>query len=667
MSDFFDKVKSGLFSDKDKCCPDDIFVTAAALNGTLLELTRNDGIVVSIDLASLSGGGDTVQALNFNPLSYILELVTDQAVWQQNLSVLKDDNVVSFSYDVPSNVLTLTTDQASFPVDLSDLEDDNITAFAFNPGTNELTITTDQAAWMVDLSALDVVGDTITAFNYVDATHILTITTDQGSFPVDLSSLDDDEVTAFTYDPGTYILTITTESSSFPVNLSSLYTTIPDTLFVDVNSGDDATAVREDPSLPFKTLYAAIAASVSGDRVIVTGGTDSINGDGLDPGTRKWAKDGVTVVCSEGVTLLLESNSTSQPFNLSGAADFQLLGYPDLDDNRDTAGGYTGLEVGGDGETVVYMEIGSHSCEVGFKLIDHAVFNLSYNQITTVGEGSFFQVATTGLVKSQIRIYQPFGVEESSGGASGDHPSIVFTNQPTSTYKLDIYIKGHKYDRDLSSGSAVYDFSDALLRESKIEIIANDRKNAVEPLNQADEGALFRATGDWEAVKLKILAKHDGALALTSGLALSQESQITLEGTIDKVVGTTGWTGLMTGKAKILLGITTEHTIHCQDEPGIKYCGHIHYLGDEGFAIAADDDVVAGATFEDLFIDGWDYVGASSTMDYVFGGTGVVTNKANPNVAGVYANAALGDFDSTYVSTTNIELVENNPAFRFNS
>lgn len=81
------------------------------------------------------------------------------------------------------------------------------------------------------------------------------------------------------------------------VSLTSIFTPTAHTgkIYVDNDSGDDATGSRNNPEAPFETLGAAITAAVAGDLINVRQGTGTYDGTGTN-----LIKNGVTIVF-EGV------------------------------------------------------------------------------------------------------------------------------------------------------------------------------------------------------------------------------------------------------------------------------------------------------------------------------------------------------------------------------
>lgn len=165
--------------------------------------------------------------------------------------------------------------------------------------------------------------DLIASFEYDENTYLLTLTTTYGGhvFTVDLSSLaPDGVVNSVIYDPVTGILTVTTTApATYQVNIGA--EAVANTVFVMAN-GSDATGQRERFDLPFATPWAAVAAAVAGDTVII------YPGNYTTANLENIVKDGVKIHMYSGAVMSFTSTSLSnRPLADNGVqANFVVTG-----------------------------------------------------------------------------------------------------------------------------------------------------------------------------------------------------------------------------------------------------------------------------------------------------------------------------------------------------
>lgn len=178
-------------------------------------------------------------------------------------------------------------------------------------GTNLILTRNDGEVFTIPLSSI--ADGTVTGASL--AGTILTLTLSIGGpVNVDLAGLQDGNITGLSWSEGLSTLSAT---SSVGGPYSVVITKeIKDTVFVTGN-GSDVNGLRQRFDRPFATPWAAVAAAVAGDTVVIYPGVYIL---GADVGTEKVVKDGVIVYLMAGVVLRFEGAGTSQPFYDSGVA-----------------------------------------------------------------------------------------------------------------------------------------------------------------------------------------------------------------------------------------------------------------------------------------------------------------------------------------------------------
>lgn len=114
-------------------------------------------------------------------------------------------------------------------------------------------------------------------------------------------------------------------------SISTLNVTYPnidtnDTVFVDVEFGDDATGLRETLNYPFQTLTAALAAADPEDLIYVWPGTYNTAKLVIDKNVDFYFSAGAIVVGSDGVFEV----TSAAVVNITGYGDFQTEAFPVL-------------------------------------------------------------------------------------------------------------------------------------------------------------------------------------------------------------------------------------------------------------------------------------------------------------------------------------------------
>jgi len=133
----------------------DTFVTAASLNGTDLEIDRNNGQPqLTVDLSSLAvDTNNYLTNATLNGTLLELDRLGLSTLTVDLASINTDTFVVSGAYDDVSNTITLTRNDAG-TIDITGIADSYVTGAALNGSTLELTRNEGLPTLSVDLSSL---------------------------------------------------------------------------------------------------------------------------------------------------------------------------------------------------------------------------------------------------------------------------------------------------------------------------------------------------------------------------------------------------------------------------------------------------------------------------------------------------------------------------------
>mgnify|MGYP003149874655 CR=1 FL=1 len=202
----------------------DTFVTGASLNGTDLEIDRNQGEPqITVDLSSLvtPPGIDTfVTAAALN--GTVLEIDRNQGQPQITVdlaSINVDLFVTSGSYDVSTSTITLTRNNG-VTLDITGVTDTYATGLTLNGNILELSRNQGLSTLTADLSAF-AANTFVTSGAYDGATNTITLTRNDGG-TVDVTGIADSYVTGAVLNGSTLELARNEGLPTLSVDLSSL-------------------------------------------------------------------------------------------------------------------------------------------------------------------------------------------------------------------------------------------------------------------------------------------------------------------------------------------------------------------------------------------------------------------------------------------------------------
>ena len=197
----------------------DIYIVKARLVGTELQLTRNDGEMITVDMSELVPEDRYINGGTFNPRS---------------------------------NQLTMTYSDGSTPitVDLSEMNDKWISGGEYDEGSGNLVLNYNNGDTPIVISMHGIADKWVNGATYDDESKQLTVTYNNGDTPLtfDLSGMVDDKVSSGRFDPtsGNLILEFVSGSTPVVIDLSQIpdkyisagrYDSSTNNLVLDYNDG----------------------------------------------------------------------------------------------------------------------------------------------------------------------------------------------------------------------------------------------------------------------------------------------------------------------------------------------------------------------------------------------------------------------------------------------
>jgi len=249
----------------------DTFVTAASLNGTDLEIDRNNSQPqITVDLSSLvtPPGIDTfVTAAALN--GTVLEIDRNQGQPQITVdlaSINVDLFVTSGSYDVSTSTITLVRNNG-VTLDITGVTDSYATGLTLNGNILELSRNQGLSTLTADLSAF-AANTFVTSGAYDDATNTITLTRNDGG-TVDVTGIADSYLTGAVLNGSTLELARNEGLPTLSVDLSSLLDVTTTTVDAAADPVANADVIFYSGSSAGGTIYLSAALNIAGKKVVL--------------------------------------------------------------------------------------------------------------------------------------------------------------------------------------------------------------------------------------------------------------------------------------------------------------------------------------------------------------------------------------------------------------